>query len=119
VGPRIDLSYNRSTKGSTEIVKAAYKSHHAAKEGKKKNVEIGQLGQQLGRVHMQKQDFNQMALAKLKGLGKRYNPNSKRKADDDEDEGSMLSDDFSKGEQRSKKRAKALPAAYTNSIISE
>lgn len=82
VGPRMDLSFNRSSYGSSDIRKAAMKTPYAAKTRLGKNVEIGQLGSLLGRIHMEKQDYNELALAKQKGLGKRNNPNSKRVAED-------------------------------------
>ena len=113
VGPRMDLAFNRSSYGSSDIRKASMKVPRGAKMHLPKNVEIGQLGTQLGRLHMEKQDLNEIALAKQKGLGKRKNPNAKRVAEP------TLSQDNGLGEQRSSKRSKTLPSAYLSSVISE
>jgi len=122
VGPRMDLTFNRSTAGSTDIRKAAMRHAKGAKMAKRKNVEIGQMGQLLGRVHMEKQNLDEIALAKLKGLGKRVNPGQKRREPSaDEEGGAGLSDDWKvvAGDVQSKKRARMIPKAYASAVISE
>lgn len=122
VGPRMDLTFNRSSSGSLEIRKEALRVGKGATMAKRKNVEIGQMGQLLGRVHMQKQNLDEIALAKLKGLGKRVNTGAKRTLPRDAPEpGAQLSDDWKvvAGDAQSKKRSRMLPAAYANSVISE
>lgn len=133
-GPRLDMSFSRSTEGSRDMQVEAMREHKQAKTKLAKNVEIGQMGELLGRLHLEKQDFDQIALKKTKALakGKRANViaplkelnykggagtirKSPTAAVDDGD----LSDDFEKISQQSKKRQKAIPSAYINSIISE
>jgi ribosome production factor 2 len=50
-----------------------------------KNVEHDELGDQFGRIHMERQDFSQLQTRKMKGL--------KRRADEDEDMASDNDDD--------------------------
>jgi len=83
VGPRMDLLFNRASTAPKEVLDASMMVPHELyqQKKKKKNVEEGLLGTTLGRVHMQKQNLKELALAKLKGLGKRKNANSKLTAD--------------------------------------
>jgi len=66
VGPTMDLSIRRRKQASDELVKAALK---VAKPlgTKRKNIETGHMGDTMGRVYKQKQDYNKIALAKQKG----------------------------------------------------
>eukprot|EP00461_Guttulinopsis_vulgaris_P003572 UN03573 len=110
------------------------REHKQSKMKLAKNVEIGQMGELLGRLHLEKQDFDQIALKKTKALakGKRANiiaplkelnykngqATIRKSPAFNEDDGD-LSDDFEKVSQQSKKRQKTVPSAYLNSIISE
>lgn len=84
-GPRMDLTYNRFTEATAQVKREAMRVHKALRPTRERNVEEGLLGTTLGRVHMEKQRLGEMALAKLKGLGKGLNPNAKRKRDDDDE----------------------------------
>ena len=48
---------------------------------KRKNMETGLLGDKMGRVHMEKQEYDKIALAKMSGLKRR-----KRASVEDEDD---------------------------------
>jgi len=71
VGPRMDLTFRRRKSAPDEVRKQALRSPKAAKIGKQKNVEKGQLGDQMGRVHLGKQNLDRMALRKFQGLKRR------------------------------------------------
>jgi ribosome production factor 2 len=133
-GPRLDLNFNRAVRGSHEIQVASMKAHKAAKIKHAKNVEVGYMGELLGRLHMEKQDFNQIAFKKTKALGKGKRANiiapltpidykavsqgTIRKSPPKDDDGDF-SDDFEKIVKGSTKRQKTVPSAYLGKIISE
>lgn len=134
VGPRLDLNFTRTTKGSRDLQVAAMKQHKQAKIKHAKNVEMGFMGEKLGRLHMEKQDFNQIAFKKTKALGKGKRANViaplqevdwkaggviRKKAPQSQPDDGDFSDDMEKISQGSKKRQKRLPSAYIGSIISE
>lgn len=130
-GPRLDLNFTRATRASRELQALSMKKHKQATIKHAKNVEMGYMGEKLGRLHMEKQDFNQIALKKTKSLGKGKRANivaplkeldykaggvvRKKPEIDDGD----FSDDMEKIVKGSTKRQKTLPSAYIGSIISE
>lgn len=111
VGPRIDLTYNRMVEASADVRKAAMRQPRSLTAGAKKNVEEGLMGQRLGRVHMETQQLNELALAKLKGLGKgkRANKvNGKRGRDEMEGNGNDEYDnDDDRHERKSNERMRS------------
>jgi ribosome production factor 2 len=130
-GPRLDLTFTRAVKASRDLQAQAARIHKQARLDKhKKNIEYGFMGEKLGRLHMEKQDFNQIALKKTKSLGKGKRANViaplkeldykaggkvRKRPEDDGD----FSDDFDKITKGSTKRQKTIPSAYLSSIISE
>jgi len=74
IGPRLDLIVRRLHLASDDYYKKTLKKPMAIKEKKIKNVVTNELGTKLGRIHMEKQDFNQLQTRKMKGL-KRKNMN--------------------------------------------
>jgi len=70
-GPSMDFTIRRAKYAPAEMQKQAVRKPRGQKSSKRKNMEKGQLGDKLGRVHLGKQDFNEISLAKLKGLKKR------------------------------------------------
>ena len=95
IGPRMDLSVRRTKLASEDFYKKTLKQPDAIKQKKVKNVTTNELGTKLGRIHMEKQDFNQLQTRKIKGL-KRTAPSTgkqdasagkRKKVVDDEGEG--------------------------------
>lgn len=68
MGPSVDFELRRFQAASKEVMHEALKVPRTLKPKKVKNVSTDLLGKKYGRVHMQKQDFNKMALKKMKGL---------------------------------------------------
>lgn len=84
IGPRADLTVRRTKLASDDFYKKTLKQPQAIKEKKVKNVTTDDLGTKLGRIHMEKQDFNQLQTRKMKGLKRNLpndqeNQNGKRK----------------------------------------
>lgn len=72
VGPSMDLTIRRSKSAKEEIHKKANQQPRLGPSAKKrKNMIDGQLGDKLGKLHMQKEDFDKIHIAKMKGLKKR------------------------------------------------
>lgn len=92
VGPHFDLCFRRSQLPPEALMKDAMKKpRDPAVVPKKKNVSRDELGDKVGRVHVGRQDLSSLALARMKGLGK------KRKvadaAADDSSNGELEKDD--------------------------
>ncbi|CAF5103636.1 unnamed protein product, partial [Rotaria sp. Silwood1] len=64
----LDLIIRRSKLASDDFYKKTLKQPIAIKEKKVKNVITNELGTKMGRIHMEKQDFNQLQTRKMKGL---------------------------------------------------
>lgn len=77
VGPSFDLVLRRAqTAPDAMRADAMRRSRDPAAPKKKKNVSRDEIGDKMGRVHVGRQDLSNLALARMKGLGK------KRKASD-------------------------------------
>lgn len=72
IGPRFDFKIGRIHTPSPEMVKEAYKKPKQLEFKTAKNVEIDNMGDKIGRVHVGKQDLNQLQTRKLKGLKAKY-----------------------------------------------
>lgn len=103
MGPSLDLSLRRHQPADPEIWKMAMKRPKLKKQDiekglgkKRKNMEVDEMGDLRGRVHVAKQDLSRLQTRKMKGLKKGLG------GEDDED----MTDDIKDGE-RSKKRQKA------------
>jgi len=68
IGPHLDLILRRTKLASDDFYKKTLKQPAAIKEKKVKNVITNELGTKMGRIHMEKQDFNQLQTRKMKGL---------------------------------------------------
>lgn len=81
MGPSYDLKVRRSTLPKSDLWNAACKFAKEPKPKKQKNVEVDEMGDKYGRIHLGKQDLNKIQTRKMKGL-------KKRSADDEEDDDS-------------------------------
>jgi ribosome production factor 2 len=68
IGPHLDLIIRRTKLASDDFYKKTLKQPDAIKQKKVKNVITNELGTKMGRIHMEKQDFNQLQTRKMKGL---------------------------------------------------
>ncbi len=68
MGPRFDFCLKRVREASFELWKQATKVPKELKPKKEKNIEHDAMGDQYGRIHLQKQDLNKMETRKMKGL---------------------------------------------------
>ncbi|CAF1152894.1 unnamed protein product [Adineta steineri] len=68
IGPHIDLTVRRTKLASDDFYKKTLKQPDAIKQKKVKNVTTNELGTKMGRIHMEKQDYNQLQTRKMKGL---------------------------------------------------
>jgi ribosome production factor 2 len=75
MGPSLDLSLRRCQEADPELWKAAMKRPKLKKQDiekglgkKKKNMEVDEMGDLRGRVHIAKQDLNKLQTRKMKGL---------------------------------------------------
>ncbi|EIW85868.1 Brix-domain-containing protein [Coniophora puteana RWD-64-598 SS2] len=91
MGPSLDLSLRRHEEADGEMWKQAMKRPKMKKQDvekglgkKKKNLEVDEMGDLRGRVHVAKQDLNKLQTRKMKGLKKGAGDDA---GDDDEDEG--------------------------------
>ena len=97
MGPSIDLSLRRHQPADEELWKAAMRRPKLKKQDvekglgkRKRNVDVDEMGDLRGRLHVGKQDLSKLQTRKMKGL--------KAQA--------MSSDDESEDEERSSKRRK-------------
>ncbi|CAF1054001.1 unnamed protein product [Didymodactylos carnosus] len=81
IGPSFDLSMKRSNLASDDYYKRTLKKPKGMKEKKVKNTTMDVFGTKMGRIHMEKQDFNQLQTRKLKALKR---PHARVTATDDE-----------------------------------
>jgi ribosome production factor 2 len=67
-GPRMDLNFRRSVSAPDDIRKQAMRVPKTIKPAKEKNMERGAVGEKLGRIHLGKQNFDEIQTRKIKGL---------------------------------------------------
>lgn len=72
IGPRLDFSVGRREGATPEMEKEALKKARQLTPRTVKNVETDLMGDKLGRIHVGKQDLNNMQTRKMKGLKKRF-----------------------------------------------
>ncbi|THH32097.1 hypothetical protein EUX98_g2098 [Antrodiella citrinella] len=89
MGPAIDLRLRRHTDPDPEILKQAMRRPKLKKQDiesglgkKRKNVEVDDMGDVRGRIHVEKQDLGKLQTRKMKGLKK-----GRDEADDEDDDG--------------------------------
>lgn len=71
MGPRMDLTINRTKVSSDDLQKEAMKTPKQAVKRYAKNISESTMGDKVGRIHVNQQDINTLGLAKTKALGKR------------------------------------------------
>lgn len=72
IGPRFDFKIGRIHTPSAELVKEAHKKAKQIEVKTAKNVEIDNMGDKIGRIHVGKQDLGQLQSRKMKGLKAKY-----------------------------------------------
>ncbi|KIK91101.1 hypothetical protein PAXRUDRAFT_648746 [Paxillus rubicundulus Ve08.2h10] len=106
MGPSLDLSLRRCQEADPALWKAAMKRPKLKKQDiekglgkKKKNMEVDEMGDLRGRVHIARQDLNKLQTRKMKGL-------KGRPGEEDVDMGGGASEDEDEGDEspRRKKR---------------
>ena len=69
IGPSFDFRVGRFKFADSEIMKAAMKHGRRPNEARsKKNIETDIMGDKLGRIHLGRQDLNELQTRKMKGL---------------------------------------------------
>ncbi|KAK7678995.1 hypothetical protein QCA50_017938 [Cerrena zonata] len=114
MGPSLDLVLRRYQEADSEVMKQAMKRPKLKKQevekglGKKrKNMEVDEMGDLRGRIHVAKQDLNKLQTRKMKGL----KAGREEESDVDMEDGEAESDvDMKDGEEdsRSRKRQKSV-----------
>eukprot|EP00164_Ancoracysta_twista_P002372 GFYU01003142.1.p1 GENE.GFYU01003142.1~~GFYU01003142.1.p1 ORF type:complete len:304 (-),score=88.45 GFYU01003142.1:55-966(-) len=69
IGPSIDLKLRRTKHASDDVQKESMKQAKGSKVGSTKNITTDTLKNKLGRIHMAKQDLDDMAIKRFKGTG--------------------------------------------------
>ena len=97
MGPSIDLTLRRHQEPDPELLKQALKRPKLKKQDvekglgnkrKMRNMEVDEMGDLRGRVHIAKQDLNKLQTRKMKGLkGGRDISDEEDESDDDEEDG--------------------------------
>ncbi|CCH43021.1 hypothetical protein BN7_2568 [Wickerhamomyces ciferrii] len=72
IGPRLDFAIGRFEHASPDIEKEAMKRPKQLEAKVRKNVEVDIMGDKIGRIHVGKQELNNLQTRKMKGLKKRY-----------------------------------------------
>ncbi|KFH41358.1 Ribosome biogenesis protein-like protein [Hapsidospora chrysogenum ATCC 11550] len=68
MGPRMDFRVGRTKEPDEATRKEAMKKPRGTEERTKKNISTSSMGDKMGRVHVNKQDFGKMQTRKMKGL---------------------------------------------------
>jgi len=68
MGPRIDAALGREQFPDADMMKEAMKKPKGLEPRTKKNIDMDIMGDKMGKIHMGKQDFNQLQTRKMKGL---------------------------------------------------
>jgi len=94
MGPSLDLSLRRHEPPDAELWRAATKRPKIKKKDvekglgkKKRNLEVDEMGDLRGKVHIAKQNLGRLQTRKMKGLKRAHHDNEGEDEDEDEDEG--------------------------------
>ncbi|KAF1986116.1 Brix-domain-containing protein [Aulographum hederae CBS 113979] len=68
IGPRIDFSVGRIREADESVMKEALKRPRQLEPKTKKNIDMDLMGDKVGRIHVGKQDIDNMQTRKMKGL---------------------------------------------------
>lgn len=101
IGPRFDFRVGRVQPPDPELEKEALKTPKQLVPKTKKNVDTDDMGDQLGRIHVGKQDLSQLQTRKMKGLKARFDQDS-----DVEEEEEVDIDEIEEEEPAKKKSKK-------------
>lgn len=86
-GPSVDFIIRRVQNASPGLLKVATrKPKDPDYVHKKKNISRDDLGDKVGRIHVGQQDLSSLALARMKGLGKKRSADDKPEKPDTDDE---------------------------------
>ena len=78
VGPSFDMTLRRTKFASADLMKEALQIPPQLRPKAHKNKSSNIFGDDLGTVHMEKQNLNTMDLARMKAFKRKKNPNSKK-----------------------------------------
>lgn len=105
-GPRLDFKIGRIQTPTPDMVKEAMKRPKQLDIKLKKNVELDSMGDKFGRIHMGKQDLQNMQTRKMKGLKSKFDQTPEVESGDDEidndDESFVTADDIEPSAKRPK-----------------
>ena len=68
MGPRMDFRLGRTREADEATMKEATRRARTTEERTKKNISTGALGDKMGRIHLGRQDLDQLQTRKMKGL---------------------------------------------------
>jgi len=71
VGPSMDLKIRRTRSAPVDLQKLAMQTPRGQRSSKRKNMEKGLHGDKMARVHLGRQNLDEIAVSKMKGLKKR------------------------------------------------
>ncbi|PWZ02732.1 Brix-domain-containing protein [Testicularia cyperi] len=105
-GPSFDFQLRRRRPASIDMLnhalkrpKTAAEKNRQGKDGNKKNVEMDDMGDTVGRIHVGKQDLSSLQTRKMKGLKKRLDPDAQDSDDDENDDDDVEDDDDDEEEE--------------------
>jgi ribosome production factor 2 len=108
MGPSLDLVLRRHQAADPEVWKAAMRRPKLKKQDvekglgkKRKNMEVDEMGDLRGRLHVAKQDLSKLQMRKMKGLKASFDPESADDADSDGGD-TMVEDAPEPGKKRRK-----------------
>ncbi|TBU29219.1 Brix-domain-containing protein [Dichomitus squalens] len=111
MGPSLDLTLRRHTDADPEMWKQAMKRPKLRKQDvekgvgkKRKNLDVDEMGDLRGRIHVGKQDLGKLQTRKMKGL----KPGREEAVGDDENEGESGRDSEGEDEGRSRKKRREV-----------
>lgn len=74
MGPRIDATLGREQFADRDIMKQAMKKPKGAEPRTKKNIDMDIMGDKMGKIHLPKQNMNELQSRKMKGLKRGRTP---------------------------------------------
>ena len=113
MGPSLDIRLRRHTAADPEMMKQALRRPKLRKQevekglGKRrKNMEVDEMGDLRGRIHVGKQDLGKLQTRKMKGL-KAGRDEDVEMADEEDGDGFGIGEEEEEGRDRRKKRRAA------------
>lgn len=98
MGPRMDFRVGRMREADESMMKEALRKAKGSAERPKKNITTDVIGDKIGRIHLGKQDLQNLQTRKMKGLKRGRDEKEAEAMEDDDDEIS------SEGESKKRKR---------------